>query len=510
MALCPRKPKGDFLSVITLDIMNMKPDIIFCQQYPMIYFGVLPLLAHMKKAGYQADILIDTMENNLTERLCELNPPLVGFSVFSTEHTWLVTMVAKVRKVLPKTKIVVGGIHAMIYPEKIIEDSGVDFVCHCDGEQVIVQLLQEITRTSPDWQRVHGIIYRDSTGAIHDNGRTPLVPFNDDLIEDRDVYLRRYPDLRRDPICFFMSSRGCPYSCTFCYNSYLRNVLGSKGFLRRKKPETFLREIEFNIAKYNDARNVFFVDDLFTLDKDWLRAFLPGYRRQVGLPFACTTRADLLDEQTADMLAAAGCISTSFGLETGNEDIRKRILNKQVSDEEIVRCGRILKQHGISVRTSSMFGLPEETVEDALKTVTLNIRCGTDMAASTLLLPYPETEIARYCKEHGYLSENYSLKDLPQIQYLRSVMNLPDQQKIINVHYLLYFLVRYPWTYRLGSQAIRLTMLSPLYHLIFLIGYVIRNMNENRLSWLDALVYGWRKRKLLRSSIRVRRRPINN
>jgi anaerobic magnesium-protoporphyrin IX monomethyl ester cyclase len=473
-----------------------RPDIVIIQQYPMTYFGVLALDAHLRVAGLRMESLIDALEPDIIDSIRALSPKIIGFSVFSTEHAWLVATASRIRKAYPGTKMIVGGVHAMVFPEKILADSDVDLVCIGDGETVLVDVINELNKESPSWSSINGIAYKSDKVNIVKTKPAVLSQYNDNIVEERNVYYERYPALTRDAVCYFISGRGCPYSCSFCYNSYLRNSIGNKGYLRRKSPEAFLKEILLTIRKVN-VTSLFFIDDLFTFDKAWLKIFLPRFKHQVGLPFVCTTRANVLDDETAEMLSESGCHSVSFGIETGNEKLRRTVLNKDISNEEMIKCSNILRTNGITVRSSSMFCIPDETLDNALETVALNIQCKVDLAASMLLIPYPETKICNYIKSKGMLPEAYSVRDIPALAYKESVLNIADKKKIINTHYLLFHFVKYPWLFNKCKWLIHIESLNSLFYIIFIIGCFVRNRQENRLTWRKALNYAWNKRSLM-------------
>jgi len=473
-----------------------KPDIVIIQQYPMPYFGILSLNAHLERTGCRIEILIDALEKDLIQKLRFLSPSIIGFSVFSTEHSWLSETARRIHRAFPETPIIVGGVHAQVFPEEILTDTDARLACYGDGEAVLGRVIDEAKKQKPDWSSIPGIAHKTESGAIRKNPQAPLFQYREEILETRDIYFKRYPSLRRDAICYFISSRGCPFSCSFCYNSYLRDSIGKTGYLRRKSVGNFMREILAAIGEYASP-SVFFIDDLFTFDKIWLKEFLAEYKKEVGIPFVCMTRAKILDRETAKILAQAGCYSASFGIETGNEALRRTVLNKPISNSEMIECGTVLKENGIIVRTSSMFCLPDETLDNALETVELNIQCKADLAASMLLIPYPGTAITDYIKKKGLIRKDYSIRDIPMLAYKTSALNLPEKRKIMNVHFLLYFFVRYPWTYKTFKWAVHLESLNSLFYLLFLLGYFIRNKHENRLHWGQVFIYAWRKRSLM-------------
>ncbi len=472
----------------------MKPDIVFYQQYALPYFGILSLTAHLKHAGLKSDVVIKSLEKNPIRTIKRLNPSIVGISVLSTEHNWLIHATQAVRSAMPHVKIIVGGIHAIFYPEEILSTTSADLVCHSEGEDVLLNVIKELNKSNPSWYSIPGISYRDSLGVIHTNERATLVQFDDKIVEDRAIYYDRYPPLANDIVHRFFSSRGCPYRCSFCYNSSIQDLFVGKGtYVRQKSVEHFIQEIDSQYTKYS-IRSVFFYDDLFTFDKKWLKRFLEIYKIKINIPFMCTTRADLIDEDTSRMLAEAGCRTASFGIETGNYQIRKNILKKDISDEQIIRCGNLLRKYSIWTQTSNMFCLPNETLEDAYKTVELNIKAKANFAFSALFMPFPKTEIADYCIKQGFLRPDYSLKDLPHSFLTASILDMPNKLAIINIHRLIYFFVRWPLFFRISRKIVRFYFLNIFFNLVFLINNLLRYKEERGITLPSAIRYALRLR----------------
>jgi radical SAM superfamily enzyme YgiQ (UPF0313 family) len=473
----------------------MKPDIVFYQQYATPYFGVIALMSYLAYKGLRSDVIIDSLEKDSLQALEELAPGLIGISVLSPEHNWLIGNIRSIKKAMPHVRVVVGGLHAMFYAEEILKDSEADFVCSSEGEEVLYRLIRELEKGTPDFSQIEGLCYRDAAGEIRINERAPLIPFNDDIIESRDAYYERYPDLARDTVHKFFSSRGCPYRCSFCYNANIHDLFKGKGaYIRQKSARNFIEEILSQKEKYS-ITSIFFYDDLFTFNKKWLKGFLAMYRERVSIPFMCTTRANLIDEDTVRLLAEAGCRTASFGIETGNADIRMNVLNKRITDEEIVKCGTLLSKYGIKVQTANMFCLPTETIHDALKTIDLNIEARTDYAFSALFMPFPKTGLTEFCIRNGLLKPDYGLRDMPYSFLSNSVLKLPNRQAIINVHYMAFFCIRYPWLYRLCKSFLPRPSLRHLYYMIFLFSNLVRHKEERGISWYHAIRYAWRLRK---------------
>ncbi len=472
----------------------MNPKVVFFQQHPNTYFGILALDARLRQAGFHAEVVIDSLEKNALRVLESMKPDLIGISVLSTEHRWLLTLSRSLRQRLPFAKIIVGGFHAMLYPREILMETPVDLVCHSDGEEVLVRVVENLGAKTPKWKTIAGLAYREGERVIV-NEVAPLASYNNNLLEDRDIYYRRYPVLSQEPGRGFISTRGCPFHCSFCYNAYLKEHFKGKGtFVRQKEPEHFLREIILEHSRH-PMKSIFFFSDLFTFDKAWLKRFLELYKKEIGIPFTCQTTANLLDEETAAWLADAGCWTASFGIEVGNQRIRQQVLKKSVTDEEIICCGQRLRRHGIHVQTNNMFCLPGETLQDAFKTVELNIRAGTRYANSALFLPFPKTELTDYCMRERYLDRNYSLKDVPHSFLSVSVLDLKDKNAMMNVQRAAFFFIRWPWVYKVLRGVVRIDFLTPFFKALSLAGYFFRHKGARRVPLGAMIRFAWRVRK---------------
>ncbi|MDO8662414.1 MAG: radical SAM protein [Candidatus Omnitrophota bacterium] len=475
---------------------SMNDDIVFYQSSPIINLGVVSLSTHLKQAGFKSSVIIESLERDPIQAIRELNPRSIGFSVFSVEHSNLIRAVKRIHSVFPDIPIIVGGTHAILYPEKILKDTLATLVCHSDGEAVLVNILKKLIKSStPDWSSVEGVAYKDASGRIQVNERALLFQYRDDVVEERTIYSERYPGLGKDEEPPFIATRGCPYSCSFCYNSYLRKVVQEKGqFLRQKSVGNLINEISAYVKKNNNVKIVSFVDDLFTFNGEWLTRFLLEYKAKINIPFICTSRANEMNEGTAEKLAKGGCRTVIIGVESGNEDIRNRVLEKRITDEQVIRCGKILRKFNIRVRSTNMFCLPDETVKDALRTVELNIEAEIPLAFSALFMPFPDTKIFEYCKEKQLVGDNYSLENLPRSCFKTSILRVPDKQKIVNIHYLCFFFVRYPWAYRAFKQIIYIQCLKSLFYFSYILGNIIRHKEERGFGWVATIKFVLRVR----------------
>ena len=467
--------------------------VCFIQKEAFPYFGIMSLVGYLKKEGIESEVLIASLEDDLNKALSEIKPNLIGFSVLTTEHGWLAQTSRQIKNTFKNIPIVVGGVHAVLYPESVLRIPDIDYVCTGEGEKTLVDFCDFI-ENGGDIRSIRGIGYRNGEVPIINEGMSLLENLSEHF-EDREVYYRRYAVLKNDELKQFIASRGCPYKCAFCFNEQLMDVYRSKGrYVRMKEPEHFVEEIR-RVKESLSAKSIFFADDLFTMNKSWLKRFLPLYKEKINVPFMCTTRANLMSEEIAVMLKESGCHTVSFGIETGNERIRKEILQKNVTDEDIIKCGNILKKNGIRIQTSNMFCLPGETLEDAFSTVKLNIKIKTDFAFSTLFMPFPETKLAKYCIDNGYLRKEFTFEDLPKSFLTHSILTLKDKGKIENVQRSSYFLIRHPFLLSHIEKLIRNVNLGKLFYLSLFVSTFFRYKEERQISTFNAMKFLWRFRK---------------
>ena len=298
-----------------------------------------------------------------------------------------------------------GGPHPSFFPQMIDEDPEIDAICRGEGEFPTVELCDAL-QTGADISGIHNLYVRVD-GAVRKN---PLRPFLsvDELdalpFPDRE-FIRGY-DIFHQQTAFVTAGRGCPYDCTYCFNHVSRGLQKGK-WVRQRSVRSVLAEIRWLIDRHNLVY-VAFQDDTFVLNREWLREFCPAYAKEIGLPFICNIRADLTDEELGDLLAEAGCIRAAMGIENGDDTIRRTILAKNITSDQIKRACDILNDRGIRIVGQNMFGVPGETVESALSTIELNIRCRTHTNIYSFFAPFPGTKLGQLAKEEYGFSGDMS------------------------------------------------------------------------------------------------------
>ena len=355
--------------------------------------GLAALSATLKQAGHTVSLLHVTQpptREDFATRLTATHPDVVGFSVRTSAFPSVSEWTDWTRDAV-RAPIVWGGYHASLAPEQCMTVAGVDAVVQGDGDLVLPQLVDAwVTGRTP--QGIPGVWWRDGQELRHEPVG-PLVANLDELpIPDFSLFDRSRLIATRTHTALGMLSRGCPYSCTYCTNHAFRSLYpNTKDYHRSRTPEGAIAYIQSLRTWYPEVRELRFLDNVFGISVDWLAGFGELYKRDVGLPFACDHRAELLTQDTVRLLADMGCKQVYLGIESGDEELRRRALGRTMSNELLVQVNERLHAAGIRVFAYNMVGLPGETRATALLTPKLNAQAQADDACVSVFSPYPST-----------------------------------------------------------------------------------------------------------------------
>jgi radical SAM superfamily enzyme YgiQ (UPF0313 family) len=467
--------------------------VLFLQTIQFEFTGVMYISAYLKRAGHQVDLFLESEEGeDFFPRIKEYQPDLVAFSAMTGDHVRCMEIAAEVKKMMDVPTLM-GGPHPTFFPETV-EHPAMDIICRGEGEEAAAELCDRIDR-GQDYSDVKNLWVKKNGEIIKNDVRPGENNLDKYPIPDREVYYK-YPYLRDYPTKPFITGRGCPYLCTFCFNrDFNRMYHGKMKMLRRHSPERAVEEI-LRVKERYPLKRIFINDDIFILDSEWMAEFLPLYKKEVSLPFACNVRANLVDEEKVKLLKEGGCFMVSFGIESGDPDLRKRILRKNITDEQIYRSAELFHKYGIRMKTFNIMGLPDETVEKAIKTIRINADIKVDYPWCSILQPYPRTELAKIAQEKGLLDPDFSLDDLTASFFSKSVLKQDNIKQLTRLQKLFYIGVKMPWTIPLIARVVKLP-LDPLFFLLFALSYTYRFKQETDIDWWTTLKFALRHRKNL-------------
>lgn len=411
-----------------------------------LWYESLPMMqlsAMVKRGGHSSYLYMDNGNGNrLLRYISEIHPDIIAFSLMTGQHGWALRTAAFLKNNLNLNKplIIFGGPHPTFAPG-IIEREGVDIICRGEGEGALLDLMNAIA-TKNDFSRIPNLwVKRDNT--IIKNEVRPLIDDLDFLpFPDRELFYR-YSYFRDGPVRMVMASRGCPFSCSFCFNEKYRELYKIKSsYIRRRSNQNVIEELKSLKSHYKKTRIIKFHDDIFTLDKKWLYEFLDTYKKEIRLQFVCLIRAGMDDEETIKKLAEAGCRCVMFGVETGNENLRNAILKKQLTDQQLCDTSRLLKKYKVKIYVSNILFIPGTTINDSWETVKINQKIKPDYPVLTIFQPYPGTALNEALNKNSLLSADYleKIKDFDSPPAV--VSKQKNEEK--NIYYFFYILVRFP------------------------------------------------------------------
>lgn len=305
--------------------------------------------------------------------------------------------------------IFVGGPHSTCCPEDTLSVRGVSGVCIGEGEESVNLIIEKMCNKDsfegiPNiWFKKDGEIIKNPTGyRIEDLDTLPFP--------DREIfpYKQMMAHKAIDIMGFeFSCSRGCIYNCRYCINRFLKKLNERTRYVRRRSVKNVIEEITNVIKKFNYRGIIGFHDDIFTLDYLWLDEFAFFYRKIIGLPFWCNSHINNLDEKIILSLRKAGCFRVHLGIECGNEVMRQNLLDKHISNNEIVKKVKMLKKHHIKIVTTFMIGLPGEDEKDINESISLCRDINPDWVLLSVFCPYPGTSIYEELVKTGMLDATF-------------------------------------------------------------------------------------------------------
>ncbi|MBV7337593.1 B12-binding domain-containing radical SAM protein [Chloroflexi bacterium TSY] len=419
--------------------------------------GIMQLSSVLKEAGHEVELAIAAQEDPV-QVAQEFGPDILGYSVMTGSQRYYFDLNLRIRERLNGKQVmsVFGGPHPTFFPE-MIEEPGVDGLCVGEGEGPIVDLVDALGNGGfkPDipnwWFKIDGEIVKNPVRPlVHDLGELPHP--------DRSLIYDKHEYLSQARIKHFMGSRGCPYQCTYCFNHAYYEIYKKERRGNQRPVDSIIDEVNWVRSQW-PLEHVFFIDDLFIIFDNWLEEFAEKWPQEVGLPFFCNVRADLLVRwpHKVDLLAKAGAYTVSMGIEAGNDRIRRDILKRYMSREQIVEAGRLLRAAGINVTATNILGLPSSCLEDDLDTMRLNAEAKVSYAQAFIFQPYPGTELGRYAQENEFAVGSF--EDISSISWERSVLVFEDEEEKRQVEHLQRWFavgVEYPWMQPVIERLIKL------------------------------------------------------
>lgn len=350
--------------------------------------GVNPVFIDGQLEGLSADSLL--------KRIKPFEPLLVGFQIFSDDYPLFRDLIPRVRKLHPETVIIAGGAHASGASEQtMLENPELDYLVKGEGEEALELLVRSLLSKSLT-ENIGGIpnlVYR-KRGKIVFNRSSFIdvekygAPAWEKLQPDRYPPIQHGTFHRSTRVVPIVTSRGCPYPCTFCAGHM---ITGKK--IRRRSSGNVVDEIEFLQSRYGFDEFII-EDENFTFYKDHVLGLAREVKKRnikCNFSFPSGIRIDRIDEEIVHALKEMGTYMVTVGLESGSPGTLKA-MKKNWDLEEVRKKIRLLKRYGIIVSGNFILGFSNETMKDINASVDFALSSGIDTAYFGNYMPLPGSE----------------------------------------------------------------------------------------------------------------------
>lgn len=389
---------GTFLKNAGQDVVVYDADCNYDPQY--MDYSLLPQFYQ----GY-----LDSFKNErhpiwreVKDTIASVNPDIVGISIWTTYAASAFHVAKLCKEANPNCVVVMGGPHATVKADEILKISpDVDCVVRGEGEYTTLELLEFINRDKGSLSGIDGLSFRNNGLIVHNPPRQmaenpEMFPWPDrSLLMNEDKYTA-------EDMGLVMSSRGCPYACSYCA-THTRRV-------SYRPIEHVVGEIKQVKSNYG-TRQFSFKDDSFTVNKKRVEQLCDKLLAdKLNINWECNTRVDLVSESLLAKMKKAGCNSIKVGIESGSERILGK-MNKGITHEQIRNAAKLFRKIGIHWTGYFMMGVPSETVDEIYQTLKLMYEIQPDFASISVYEPFPGTPMFDEGLEKELVTSNMSLED---------------------------------------------------------------------------------------------------
>ena len=404
--------------------------------------GLASIAAYLDQAGFNSSILDcyahPDADSRFVELLREQRPALLGISVTTASIHDGMRMAGLAKAELPELKVAVGGPHVSALKEQVLEFSElIDYAVIGEGEQTLLELAQ-LGGAAPE--QVEGVVWRRSDGSIANNGYRTTALVLDELPFPAYEKLAGYPDAYKLPIFNYpkapnsscISSRGCPYSCSYCDRSVFRRTF------RYNSADYLYRHLVYLKDRFG-IRHINFYDDQFTFHRGRVEEFCRlMIERPLGMTFNCAVRAEHVDRELLQLMKAAGCWMVSLGIESGDEELlsqHRQNANLDLLAETI----RTIKSCGIRTKGLLMMGLPGENEASIRRSMEYVYSLPIDDFNLAKFTPFPGSPIYENIRELGSFDEDWPKMDCMHFQFVPHGMEKERLEKLFIEFYKNHF-----------------------------------------------------------------------
>lgn len=406
--------------------------------------GVSQLISIVKRAGHEVDLAYSASMFNdrfnlevpslarifndddvVKDKILEVMPDVVAFSCLTATYQWCLS-IAKFAKDVSDCKVIMGGVHISAEPDLALAQEFVDYVVIGEGDVAIIKILEHIA--VPNTNPIVNTRYKIKDGSIVKGPQEGFIQDLDSLpFPDKGIWTEY---VRVNDLYLIMASRGCPYTCSFCFNNFFARLPdGKRGkYVRQRSVEHVIAELKIAKEKYH-AKVIDFQDDVFTVDKIWIKEFCERYKQEIDLPFQCLIHPKYFDEEICSWMSAAGCTWIQMGIQTMDETFKHEQLRRYEDSNHILNALMLMKKYKIKVKVDQMLGLPGEPIESQEVALKLYKEFTPDRIQTFWTCFLPGTDMFKQAIKDNLISEQQAdrLRNGVDFYFFRNQSNISDK-----------------------------------------------------------------------------------
>ena len=383
--------------------------------------GLAGIAAYLLERRMEVDIIDCYARPDSDQAICryvrEQRPAWLGLSCTTSSFLDAVRIAELARQELPELKVVVGGPHVSALKEQLLEDyPQLDVLVVGEGEETLYQLLK---LEGDEYSALDGVVYKGNDGSVHFNGyRQPALdldslpfPAYEKLVGFPEAYQLPIFNYPKAPNTSCISSRGCPYACSYCDRSVFQRTF------RFNSADYLYRHVK-HLRDCYGIRHINFYDDQFTFHRQRVIDFTQMMIDQpLEVTFNCAIRAEHVDDELIARMKAAGCWMMSLGIETGDPDLLAQ--HRQNPDLQMLADTiRLIKKHGVRVKGLMMVGLPGETEQSVKRSMDYILKLPIDDLNVAKFTPFPGSPLYQNIHELGTFDEDWEKMDCMRFQFV--------------------------------------------------------------------------------------------
>ncbi|MBP7652244.1 cobalamin-dependent protein [Candidatus Dependentiae bacterium] len=359
--------------------------------------GLLYIASYLKKYNYDVSITdafsFGLSGEDIIEEISKEKPDVIGFSVLTSGGKIALDLTKLIKKKFPEILIVLGNIHPSIFAEHYLKNKSADIIVHDEGEVTFSEIVIKFNQKNK-WNDIKGISFIDDAGKFVTTEKREVLENLDEIpvparelipINQYRMQFYFHPYANTQYYKMIMTSRGCPYKCSFC-------TVHKSGKIRYHSVERVRDELKILLDGYN-SKFIFFMDSLFMSSRKRVLDICNMINEnKFKFDWGCEGRVNLAEPSLLKEMKKAGCYEIAYGIESGVQELLNNI-NKNCTIEQIESAVKYTKEAGIKVMGLFILGLPGEEKKLSYQTIKFAKRLNLDIAQFSICTPYPGSEL---------------------------------------------------------------------------------------------------------------------